>query len=212
MSHNEPRILSKEEMPASEAKWITLKKIKYSDQEGKEPTLSIKRIWESAERKTRKSIGVDGVAIFAVLRSKSNAFPLSTVVIEQFRPPVGKYIIELPAGLIDEGETVEEAAKRELYEETGYTADDIMEVSPVVVSDPGLTNANMQLVVLNVVMEDELTLPKPNLDPGEFIVTKVVEIAKLNAALEDYNEKGFVVDARLSHLASGLELAKKLQI
>lgn len=42
-------------------------------------------------------------------------------------------------GLIDEGETVEEAAKRELYEETGYTADDILEVSPVVVSDPGIS-------------------------------------------------------------------------
>lgn len=42
----------------------------------------------------------------------------------------------------------------------------------------------MQLVVLNVVMENELTLPKPNLDPGEFIVTKVVEVAKLKAELE----------------------------
>lgn len=40
-------------------------------------------------------------------------------------------------GLIDEGETAEQAARRELLEETGYTADDILQVTPVIVSDPG---------------------------------------------------------------------------
>ncbi|PPQ86875.1 hypothetical protein CVT25_012594 [Psilocybe cyanescens] len=205
MSHDLPKIISTTEMSASEAKWITLKKIKYSDQEGNE------RIWESAERKTRKSTGVDGVAIFAILRSKTNSFPVSTVVIEQYRPPIGKYVI----GLIDEGETIEEAAKRELHEETGYTADETLQISPIIVSDPGMTNANMQLVVLSVVMEGEITKPEPKLDPGEFIVTKVVEVAKLNSELEGDSllpRFGFIVDARLSHLASGLELAKKLKI
>lgn len=33
------------------------------------------------------------VAIFAILRSKTNAFPLSTVIIEQYRPPIDKIII-----------------------------------------------------------------------------------------------------------------------
>lgn len=47
-----------------------------------------------------------------------------------------------------------------------------------------MTNANMQLVVLNVLMEDQLTKPEPKLDPGEFIVTKVVEVSKLTAELE----------------------------
>lgn len=39
---------------------------------------------------------------------------------KQFRPPVDKVTIEVPAGLIDAGETAEEAAVRELREETGY--------------------------------------------------------------------------------------------
>jgi 8-oxo-dGTP pyrophosphatase MutT (NUDIX family) len=42
------------------------------------------------------------------------------------------------AGLIDRGETAEEAAIRELQEETGYQAESILDSSPNIVSDPGL--------------------------------------------------------------------------
>ena len=39
---------------------------------------------------------------------------------KQYRPPIDKVVIEVPAGLIDAGETVEECAVRELREETGF--------------------------------------------------------------------------------------------
>jgi ADP-ribose pyrophosphatase len=42
----------------------------------------------------------------------------------QFRYPLGRVFIELPAGKIDPGETTLACAKRELQEETGYTATD----------------------------------------------------------------------------------------
>ncbi|KAK0210462.1 NUDIX hydrolase domain-like protein [Desarmillaria ectypa] len=217
------RIISSVELPASEAKWITLKKITYQDATGKN------RLWECAERKTRKSTGIDAVAIFVLMRSKTNAFPLSTVVIEQYRPPVDAYIIELPAGLIDEGETPETAAIRELEEETGYKADKVIESSSVVVSDPGMTNANMKLVVLNVTLEDAMEYPGAKLEAGEFIVKRVIELRKLNRELQgkywlqltslrtdyipslDYSEKGFVVDARLSHFAAGYAMAERVR-
>ena len=48
------------------------------------------------------------------------------------------YVYEMiNLGLIDEGETAEQAAIRELHEETGYKAEEILQVSPVIVSDPG---------------------------------------------------------------------------
>lgn len=199
-----PRILSKTDLPISEARWITLKKIKYLDADGQEGA------WEVAERKTRKSTGIDAVAVLGIIRSKTNAFPLSTVIIEQYRPPVDKFIIELPAGLIDEGETPEQAAIRELEEETGYKADGVIESSPVIVSDPGMTNANMKLVILDVRLEDKLEVPVQKLDAGEFIVKRVVELAKLEEELIEYDKKGFVVDARLSHFAMGYQMALKV--
>jgi ADP-ribose pyrophosphatase len=44
------------------------------------------------------------------------------LMIRQYRYVTGEYLIELPAGLIDEGERPEDAATRELTEETGYEA------------------------------------------------------------------------------------------
>ncbi|KAL5486338.1 hypothetical protein ACEPAI_7384 [Sanghuangporus weigelae] len=200
----QPKILNTRELPASEAKWITLKELEWVDQEGK------KRKWECAERKTRGSTGIDAVAILAVIKSAKGSFPTSTVIIEQFRPPIGKYVVELPAGLIDEGETPEQTAFRELEEETGFKADKVIESSPIVVNDPGMTTANMKHIVLGVTFPDELELSEAQLDDGEHITKRVVELTRLYDELQEYDRKGFAVDARLSHFASGLRLARQL--
>lgn len=57
----------------------------------------------------------DGVVIYSVCKQE----PEKLVVIRQFRYPVNDYIYELPAGLVDVGETAQEAAVREMREETG---------------------------------------------------------------------------------------------
>ncbi|KAJ2920927.1 hypothetical protein H1R20_g16165, partial [Candolleomyces eurysporus] len=199
------KVVASKELSTSDARWITLKKLTYTDPDGKQ------RPWEMAERKTRSSSGIDAVAIFAVIRSRKNSFPISTVIIEQFRPPIDKVVIELPAGLIDEGETPETTAIRELEEETGYKAESIIEVSPTIVSDPGMTNANMKLVTVSVWFDDEIQTPVPHLEPGEHIVTKVVPISKLYDELQEYDKKGFAVDARLSHFASAYQFAQKIK-
>lgn len=43
---------------------------------------------------------------------------------KQFRYPLGRVFLELPAGKIDPGEAVETTAERELLEETGYAAEE----------------------------------------------------------------------------------------
>lgn len=55
-----------------------------------------------------------------------------TLLIEQFRPVINKTIIELPAGCCgdeDPVETLEQAARRELLEETGYHARSLIHVA-----------------------------------------------------------------------------------
>ncbi len=79
--------------------------------------------WEFMERS-----GCDGVVIILPLTDEGDV-----VFVEQYRTPVGKYVIEFPAGLISDraslkGESITQAAKRELFEETGYTAKGIKKV------------------------------------------------------------------------------------
>ena len=71
------------------------------------------------------------------------------VLVEQHRPAVGGPVIELPVGLVadeDESssETAESAARRELEEETGYTARTWTPL-PTVVSSAGLTDESVSL-------------------------------------------------------------------
>ena len=71
--------------------------------------------WEYASR----TPGISAVVIYAEVDGK-------VLLIEQFRVPIGKRCIELPAGLVgdeDKDATVLETAAKELREETGYEAD-----------------------------------------------------------------------------------------
>lgn len=199
----QPKNLSEEVLPASEAKWVTLKKITWQDDKG------VKRFWESAERTTRKATGVDAVVIFTLIRSRTNAFPLSTIIIEQYRPPVGKIVVEFPAGLMDEKETPEETALRELREETGYIGEEVVDVSSILASDPGMANATMKLVSVAVTCKDQLETPEQKLDDGESITLRVVELSKLNQILKGYGSKeNYMIDAKLASFAIAYDLGR----
>jgi ADP-ribose pyrophosphatase len=76
----------------------------------------------------------DYVAVLARTRERE------IVLVRQHRPVVGRETIELPSGHVDPGETPEEAARRELLEETGFRAGAI-ELLGTLVPDVGrLTN------------------------------------------------------------------------
>ena len=71
------------------------------------------------------------------------------VLVEQYRPPVGRSVVEIPAGLVGdiagaEDEALVEAATRELLEETGYAAKHWTELS-FGYSSPGLTDESIVL-------------------------------------------------------------------
>lgn len=59
----------------------------------------------------------DSVAIYSLYGEKKDR----VVLVKQYRYPVDTWVYELPAGLVDPGETFREAAVREMHEETGLT-------------------------------------------------------------------------------------------
>ena len=59
----------------------------------------------------------DGVIMYGVYGEKKDQI----VLIRQYRYPLGDYIYEFPAGLVEPGEDVREAGIREMFEETGMT-------------------------------------------------------------------------------------------
>jgi ADP-ribose pyrophosphatase len=56
----------------------------------------------------------DGVIILAMTETEE------IILVKQFRPALNQYTLEFPSGSIDAPETPQEAAARELYEETGF--------------------------------------------------------------------------------------------
>ena len=69
---------------------------------------------------------------------------------EEFRFPVNDYCWEFPGGIIDEGETPEEAAIRELHEETGLEVVRVDRVLPRAFPLAGVTDASLSVVFVTV--------------------------------------------------------------
>ena len=184
----------------ADTKWVALRKIEWVDQSGKD------RTWEVASRKTRGKAGVDAVAMGNIIYRPSK--PPVTILVLQYRPPVDKITVEWPAGLVDESETVEEAAVRELKEETGYDGR-VISVSPIVAADPGMSSANMQLAMMEVHLGENDVEPDQHLDEGEHIERVVVPLHELYERLVEYSERDdFIVAAKLFHWAAGMHYAR----
>ena len=64
---------------------------------------------------TTQKNNADSVAIYSLYGEKKD----KVVLVKQYRYPVNTWVYELPAGLVDAGETFREAAVREMHEETG---------------------------------------------------------------------------------------------
>ncbi|XP_064417324.1 ADP-sugar pyrophosphatase isoform X2 [Latimeria chalumnae] len=155
---NTKEIILKEEVIAK-GNWVKLEQTAYVDPTGKT------RTWETVKRTTRQENATsDGVAVFAVL--KRTLHYDCVVLVKQFRPPMGQYCLEFPAGLMDNNECAEDAALRELLEETGYKGE-VTAVSPAVCLDPGLTNCTSHLVTVTINGDDPDNIkPKQNLPDG----------------------------------------------
>ena len=109
------------------------------------------------------------------------------VYIEQYRPVIGRWIVELPAGTLDRpGESTEDAARRELEEETGYRADRL-EYLGFLYSSPGVMDE-----VLHVYAAFDLRKYRPRREDYEIIRVRSAPLRELIKAVKE----GKVNDAK----------------
>lgn len=153
---------------------------------GKFISVHVRNNWEFVERS-----GISEVAGILAVTKDNNI-----VLVEQYREPVQKVCVEIPAGLIgdiDPNEDFLDGAKRELIEETGYQAGKMSIIGKFPLS-PGLTTE-----IMTIVLATDLT--KVNQGSGDETENiKVIEIPLMTAPqeimkLENNGEK--YIDAKV---------------
>ncbi len=155
--------------------------------EGKHLRLNATAHWEFVERTRANS------AIVVVAMTDDGKI----LFVEQFRPPVNSFTIELPAGLVGDenhidNEEVLDAARRELEEETGYTAQSMSIVAEGPIS-PGLSNEFIYLIKAT-------SLTRTSTGGGveeENIIVHEIPLEELEAWISKQMQRGKMVDPKV---------------
>jgi ADP-ribose diphosphatase len=146
--------------------------------------------WEYVSR-TR---GITAAVILAIHAGEA-------ILIEQYRVPLGRFCLELPAGLIGddvEGEEAQAAAIRELEEETGYRAAAMIELGRFH-SSPGMVSEDFTLLRAEGLVR---TGDGGGVD-GEEIVVHRVPLGEVPAFVASKREEGCAIDVKLLLLLAG---------
>ena len=149
--------------------------------EGKMITLQVDTVaMPDGRTATREIVKHPGAAaVMALLDGK-------LLVVEQFRKPLEKFQIEIPAGKLDAGEDPLEAAARELEEETGYRADSLTLVSAFFTS-PGFADEKLYLY-----FAENVTVGTQQTDEDEYLQVEAITLEQAEA----YIAEGRISDAK----------------
>lgn len=159
-----------------------------------EETLEVKPIFQG------KIISVDvetvklpdgGTATREIVRHPGAVCVLARVgerilVVEQYRKPLGRNLVEIPAGKLERGEDPLEAAIRELQEETGYTAGRMEKIASFY-SAPGFCDE-----LLHLYLADDLKAGESHPDEDEFLECVAITLEEAKELIEN----GGIADAK----------------
>ena len=120
-----------------------------------------------------------GAAVLCVIKDR-------VLLVKQYRYLYGKAIYEIPAGKAEEGEEPSKAAARELEEETGYVAGELLPLLKLYPS-PGYTDE-----VIYVYLAKNCRLNLQKLDDGEFLEVKLLKLDEVFQMIEG----GEIADAK----------------
>ena len=129
----------------------------------------------------REIVEHNGGAVLAAITKEGKM-----VMVRQYRKPAGRVMLEAPAGKIDPGEQPQQAALRELKEETGYTPGKIEFLTKFYPS------VGYSEEILYLYLCTELTPGETNFDENEAIEVEEISIEKLYKMILD----GDIEDAK----------------
>lgn len=156
--------------------------------EGKYLRLVKKGKWEFVDR-----VNAKGVVVVAALTEDDKV-----LIVEQFRVPVGKKVLELPAGLAgdipeDDGpDFLVKAARRELLEETGYEAGHVAHLF----DSPSSCGMASELVSMFEAHDLKKVGPGGG-TPGEGITVHAVPLLSVAKWLREKRKEGYLIDTKI---------------
>jgi len=122
-------------------KWLNLFDVRYVARSGDEKS------WKIATRQREpKCINDSFDQLDAVVIVPFHKVKDKMVITREYRVALNDFEYGFPAGLVDDGETVEQATRRELREETGLTVRRIIKNSPPIYSSAGMTDESVTMV------------------------------------------------------------------
>ena len=125
----------------TDLKWLNMFDVVYVDKSGRT------RSWQIASRaKEPKCITGKFKMPDAVVIVPFHSAEKKLVITKEYRVPLAGYEYGFPAGLIDEGESIKQAARRELKEETGLAVSRFIRISPPIFSSAGMTDESVAMV------------------------------------------------------------------
>lgn len=163
----------------TENKYLNTYKLKLINKLGnrKDYFIASRRKKEDLTCVTKDYNRCDGVMIIPV--TKENEI----VVLRQYRPAIGGYLYELPAGIVDPGEDILGAAERELYEETGLKC-----ISSEIYLMPSFTSVGLTdetTAVVKMLVDGEIT--NKNVEENEDIEVFKIRIDEAKEFVRNHN-------------------------
>lgn len=123
------------------------------------------------------------------------------LLLKEFRAPLNKWVIEFPKGLINVGESIENAAIRELREETGYEGN-ILEIHPFMATSAYLTDETTSIVELEIIEEN---IGATKHEEAEEIIPFWIEKKNFQEKINDFEKNNFIIESNVWFYFKGLK-------